>query len=76
MQLLNAAPECPELKTIILLEEPTTEEHRDAQKKGLNLISYGQLVADGEARCSILSPFCLNFKAIFFFFFDVSLNIL
>jgi len=56
LQLMGAAPDCPELKTIILMEEPTDEERLAAEAINLRLLGFQDVVQDGKSRPVTIDP--------------------
>ena len=47
---MGAAPDCPELKTIILMEAPTDEERQAAEVINVRLLWFQDVVQDGKSR--------------------------
>jgi hypothetical protein len=56
LQLMGAAPDCPELKTVILMEEPTDEERLAAEAINLRLLWFQDVVQDGKSRPVTIDP--------------------
>lgn len=54
--LMGAAPDCPELKTIVLMEEPTDEERLAAEAINLRLLGFQDVVQDGKSRPVTIDP--------------------
>jgi hypothetical protein len=53
---MGAAPQCPELKTIILMEEPTEEETQAAEINNVRILWFQAVVQDGQSRPVTIDP--------------------
>ncbi|CEM19886.1 unnamed protein product [Vitrella brassicaformis CCMP3155] len=54
--LIKAAPNCPELKIIVAMDEPTDEMKADAQKAGVTLTTWQELIRVGKGQLQPTNP--------------------